>query len=387
MTEEIKAPALSAEDVGRMVQEGITKALAESPAFSKALHDAPEGDDHSEEKSFADYLVALQRHDTKRIESVYKTALAEESGSVGGYLVPAEYSNQILQIARERSIVRAQNPTIVNMTSREFDYPALDHTGSTAGADPRLGGVVATWTEEAGEKTETAPTFKNVKLIYHELSGYTLASAQVRMDAGPMLESMLRELFADAIAFYEDWAFINGDGAGKPLGVLKAPCLLTEVAASSTLVLSDILAMLEMFLPSRPNAGVWFAHPKTLNKLAVLADGAANTNNFVWADDAKSPIPTMLYGKPLIFSDRMPVMPAGSSAAQIGGLLLADWSAYLIGDRAGLQIDFSEHYKFINNQGTWRFAKYLDGQPKLSSAMYLADGTNQVSPFVSLSGA
>ena len=68
-------------------------------------------------------------------------------------------------------------------------------------------------------------------------------------------------------------------------------------------------------------------------------------------------------------------------------MLLADFSYYLIGDRGGLQIDFSEHYKFINNQGTWRFTKYVDGQPWMSQAMYLADGSNQVSPFVSLSGA
>jgi HK97 family phage major capsid protein len=373
--------------MAEMIQAAVTKAMNAMPGYDKLLNAAPEGADHPETKSFGDFLVALQRHDVKRIEGVYKAALSEESGAVGGYLVPVEYSNQILRIATERSIVRAQNPTIVNMTTREFDFPALDHTGSTAGVDPRLGGVVATWTEEAGEKTETEPAFKNVKLVYHELSGYTLASAQVRMDAGPMLESMLRELFADAIAFTEDWAFINGDGAGKPLGVLKAPCLLTEVAATSTLVLSDILAMLEKFLPTRANGGVWFAHPKTLSKLAILADGAANTNNFVWANDAKSPIPTMLYGKPLIFTDRVPVLPASTGATQIGGLLLADWSQYLIGDRAGLQIDFSEHYKFINNQGTWRFAKYVDGQPKLGAAMYLADGTNQVSPFVSLSGS
>jgi len=387
MTEEIKGTAVSEDAVADKVFERLSRLLNESPAMQKAFNAMPEGTDHAEEKSFADFIISVQRHDTKRIEKVYKTALSEESGAVGGYLVPVEYANQILRLAAERSIVRTQNPTIVNMTTREFDFPALDHTGSTAGIDNRLGGVVATWTEEAGEKTETEPRFKNVKLIYHELSGYTLASAQVRMDAGPMLESLLRELFADAIAFTEDMAFLNGDGVGKPLGVLKSGVLLSEVAASSSLINADLLAMLELFLPTRPGAGVWFAHPKTLSKLAIIADGSGAANNFIWATDAAAPIPTMLYGKPLIFTDRMPVLPAGTSATQIGGMLLADWSQYIIGDRAGLQIDFSEHYKFINNQGTWRFAKYVDGQPKLGSPMYLVDGTNQVSPFVSLKGA
>lgn len=387
MTEEIKEQGLTSEDVDRLVQEAVTKAIHAMPGYDDLLNAAPEGKDHPEEKSFADYLVALQRHDVKRIEGVYKAALSEESGAVGGYLVPVEYSNQILRLANERSVVRAQGPTIINMTTREWNVPALDYTSSTAGRAHQLGGVYATWTEEAGEKTETEPTFKNVKLVYHELSGYTVASAQVRMDAGPALESMLRELFADAVAFQEDWSFIQGDGAGKPLGVLKSDALLCEVAASSTFVLTDIASMLEMFHSRRPNGGVWFMHPKVLSKLIALADGSATTNNVIWIPSARDNAPATLFGRPIVFTDRMPVLPAGNSATQIGGVLLADWSYYLIGDRAGLQIDFSEHYKFINNQGTWRFAKYVDGQPWMQAPMYLADGSNQVSPFVSLKGA
>jgi HK97 family phage major capsid protein len=387
MTEEIKSQGLTSEDVSRLVQEGVTKAINALPGYDKLLNAAPEGKDHAEEKSFADYIIALQRHDTKRIEGVYKAALSEESGAVGGYLVPVEYSNQILRIAAERSVVRANGPTIINMTTREWNVPALSYTGSTAGKSPQLGGVYATWTAEAADKTETEPTFLNVKLVYNELSGYTLASAQVRMDAGPSLESMLRELFADAIAFHEDWAFINGNGAGEPLGVLKSDCLLCEVAASSTFVLSDIASMLEMFHSRRPNGGVWFMHPKVLSKLIALADGSGAANNVIWIPSARDNAPATLFGRPIVFTDRMPVLPAGTSAAQIGGVLLADWSYYLIGDRAGLQIDFSEHYKFVSNQGTWRFAKYVDGQPWMQAAMYLADGSNQVSPFVSLKGA
>lgn len=387
MTEEVKVQGATSPDIGQLVQDALTKAICELPGYDKLLNAAPEGRDHSEEKSFADYLVALQRGDTKRIEGVYKAALAEEYGATGGYLVPAEYSNDILRIAAERSVVRANGPTVINMTTREWNVPALSYLGSTAGRSPQLGGVYASWTAEAAEKTETEPTFENVKLVYHELSGYTLASAHVMMDAGPTLESMLRELFADAVAFHEDWAFIQGDGVGKPLGVLKSDCLLTEVAATSTFVLSDIAAMLEMFHSRRPNGGVWFMHPKVLSKLIALADGSGATNNVIWIPSARDNAPATLFGRPIVFTDRMPVLPAGTSATQIGGVLLADWSYYLIGDRAGLSIDYSSHYKFINNQGTWRFSKYLDGQPWMSDAMYLADGSNQVSPFVSLSGA
>jgi len=373
-------------DMQAMIMAAVTKAMQDAPGFDKALRHNPEETDRPNEKSFADYLVALQRGDKQRVEKVYKAALAEGVGATGGYLVPTEFANEILQLAARRSVVRQQNPTIINMTTREWDVPALGYTSSTAGTAPQLGGVRAYWTEEAGTKTESEPTFEIVKLIYHELSGYTLASNMVRMDAGPMLESMLRNLFAQAIAFYEDWAFINGNGVGQPLGVLNAPCLATEVAASSTFILADATAMLEKFMSRDPNGGVWFMHPKLISKLIALVDAG---NHAVWlANTAASvPMPAQLFGKPIVFTDLMPVLPAGTSATQIGGVLLADWSYYLIGQRQGLTIDFSEHYKFINNQGTWRFCSYVDGQPWLKQAVYLADGSNTQSPFVSLSGA
>lgn len=373
-------------DMQAMIMAAVTKAMQDAPGFDKALRHNPEETDRPNEKSFADYLVALQRGDKQRVEKVYKAALAEGVGETGGYLVPTEFANEILQLAARRSVVRQQNPTIINMTTREWDVPALGYTSSTAGTAPQLGGVRAYWTEEAGTKTESEPTFEIVKLIYHELSGYTLASNMVRMDAGPMLESMLRNLFAQAIAFYEDYAFINGTGAGQPLGVLQSPALVTEVAATSTFVLTDAASMLEKFMPRDPNGGVWFMHPKLISKLIALVDAGSHA---VWLSNsaANVPMPAQLFGKPIVFTDLMPVLPAGTSATQIGGVLLADWSYYLIGQRQGITIDFSEHYKFINNQGTWRFCSYVDGQPWLKQAVYLVDGSNTVSPFVSLSGA
>ncbi len=382
------APAATERSMEDMIMAAVSKAMAASPALERLERLGPEETDRPEDKSFADFLVAVQRHDTKRIEHIYKADLAEGAGATGGYLVPPEYANEILRLAATRSAVRSQNPRVIPMSGNEWNVPAVNYSGGTEGVFPQLGGVRAYWTEEAGALTETEPTFETIRLVAHKLAGYTQASNEVRQDAGPTLEGLLRNLFAEAIALYEDWAFINGNGVGQPLGVLKAPCLLTEVAASSSFVLADIAAMLGKFL-SRNNGGVWFMHPKVIEKLIVLADGSGGANNLIWMNNGQvqGAPPMSLMGKPIVWTDVMPILPAGSSASQIGGVLLADWSYYLIGDRAGLEIAYSEHYAFVNDQATWRFTKRLDGQPWLKQAVYLADGTNQVSPFVSLSGA
>jgi HK97 family phage major capsid protein len=387
MPEEIKQTAPpDANAIVEQIWAGLTKRLADEPAYQKAFVQAPQDADRPDTKSFGDYLIALQRGDHKRLQGVYKAALAESAGDTGGYLVPPEYADGILQLSYSQSVVRRCGPTIIPMSTREWNMPALDYTGTTKGKFADLGGVVATWTEEAAAKTETEPTFKNVRLVYHELSGYTVASNMMRMDAGPALESLLRNLFAKAIALYEDWAFLQGSGAGQPLGVFNSAVLASTVAASSTFVLSDIADMIAAF-QNEGNRGTWIIHPLVVPKLIQLADGSGASNNLIWINNAReNPGALVLMGMPVYTSVCMPVMPPSTSATTLGGALLGDWSKYLIGDRAGLQIDFSEHYKFVNNQGTWRFAKYVDGQPWQNAAMTLADGATTVSPFVTLRG-
>jgi HK97 family phage major capsid protein len=385
-------------DVAAIAAEAAQKAVAEMweqmkalPAIGKQIDLTPEGKDHPETKSFGDFCVAVMRGDTKRLENVYKSTkatkaeLAETSGTVGGYLVPTEHSGEIMRVATENSFIRAR-ARIIPMTTREYDMPALDYSGTDADEPHSLGGVVMNWTEEGGTKTESEPTFDNITLKYHELSGYTIASNMLRQDA-PGLEALLTQLFGTAIGWFEDWAFLRGNGAGKPLGVFNSGCLLAEVAASSTFVLSDAAAMMEMFMSSSPSAGVWVMHPKVLHLLIAMADGSGASNNLIWQPNARDSVPQSLFGKPIIFSEKMPVLPPGTSAATKGGVLLADFSHYLIGDRKQIAIDFSEHYKFIENKGTWRVCEYVDGQPWMKTYRTLADGSTTVSPFVTLKGA
>jgi len=384
-TVETQTAAPPAPDIAAIVQAAvqasITKVLAEMPAFQKAFVQAPEGNDHPETKSFGDYLVAVQRGDVKRLNEVYKStkAMAETTGESGGYLVPPEYSNEILRLASEQSIIRPR-ARIVNATTRELNYPALDYTSTTAGKPHPLGGVVATWTEEAGTKTETEAKLKTIKLVYHELSGYTLASNMLRQDAGATLESLLRGLFADAIAWYEDYAFLRGTGTGQPRGILSCGALV-KVATADSLTLANIAKMMKVHL-TRPNAAgpspnaVWIMHSDAVEDLIQLND----LYNVNWIQNARDSLPVALFGKPIIFSEKMPAK-AGSGADPTY-CLLADLSYYIVYSRQALQIDFSEHYKFIDNQGTWRFVTLVDGQPWLEKAVYEADGSTQKSPFV-----
>lgn len=373
------------------IQAMFTKTITELPAYQKALHVEPDGVGSTDKlnddtKSFANFLVSVQRRDYKRLQQVYKAALAEGTGSTGGYTVPVQYANEILAIATENSVVRPR-ATIIPGVKAEFDFPALYNAGGSAGTPASLAGVVATWTAEASTKTEKEPAFDIVKLKPHELSGYSLISNKLMADNGAALEAVLKRLFGEAIGWYEDYAFLRGVGTTQPLGIFEAPCLdySNTIATDSTIVIADLAEMVGSMLPSAWNGAAWYVSTDVLPQLMVLAASASGP--LTWLPDAQAdPMGSgmRLFGKPVYITEKLNTIPDVQN--EKGGILLANMKYYLIADAVdGLAIDFSEHYKFINNQGTFRFSKWVDGQPWLANTITLANGKT-ASAFVTTKG-
>ena len=66
-------------------------------------------------------------------------------------------------------------------------------------------------------RTETEQQFKMMELKAHELSGYSDSSNVLLQDSAFGLEKFPMTLFARAIAWSEDFAFLQGNGVGKPI--------------------------------------------------------------------------------------------------------------------------------------------------------------------------
>lgn len=307
-----------------------------------------------------------------------KAALNTQTGTQGGYIVPTPFYPQLMQLATEMSVVR-RFATVVPMGSRSVLIPTLDQTTApTAGQTAFFGGVVATWTEEAATMTETEPTFKQIEMVAHELSGYSKASMALLQDNAVALESLLMQLFAGAVAWFEDYAFLRGDGVGKPLGVTNSNCKVSvSRATAGEFKLQDASKMLSRLLPGwNPRTTCWVIGPYVLEKLIQMGDSAGN---IIWIPSARDNLPMTLFGLPVMTSEKLPALGTAND------VMLCDFKHYLIGDRMQLEIAASEHYAFINNQITWRFVHRVDGQPWLRSAVTLSDATSTVSPFVLLS--
>jgi HK97 family phage major capsid protein len=247
---------------------------------------------------------------------------------------------------------------------------------------PFFGGVQMFWTAEAQTRTETEPQFKQMELKAWELSGYSVSSNVLLQDSTIGLEKFLMTLFARAIAWFEEYAFLQGNGVGKPLGMLNAGATIKVTRAAGqgaqSVQFADVATMWSKLLPYSWGSAVWAFSPSVVPQLLQLKDGA-NRAIFISIDQGATRTPTWsLLGRPAFPTEKVPALGG------TGDLSLIDPSLYVIGDRMQIEIAASEHVNFLKNQMTWRVVERVDGQPWLEKPITLQDAASTVSPFVIL---
>jgi HK97 family phage major capsid protein len=317
-----------------------------------------------------------------------KKDMAEGSGPSGGYTVAPTYGEELLRLAGEMSIVRPYSNN-KKLPGKEAYYPMLNQTftPSTTQSAPQsvfYGGVKMTWGAEAQAGTPTEPTFKQVHVSTNELQGLTKISRFLLDDSFLALDAELKSLFSEAIAFAEDYAFLLGDGVGKPLGILKSPALITYAsrATASDFKLADAANMMGAMTPqSRPKSR-WVMTNNLFSKLVTLVDASGRVtyipNVGTGYDKANLTGNLLLFGRPVVFTEKTP------SLGTLGDVLLADFSRYITADTGSLAIAASDQYAFNTNQITYRVISRVDGQPQIDAPLTQVDGTTKNSPFVTL---
>lgn len=304
--------------------------------------------------------------------------LAESVGASGGFLVPPEIQNNLYSIMAEQSQIR-KRATVIPMRRRSVLIPVLDQTSTTAGIPHWFGGMRFYWAEEASEKTQSDPSFRQIELVAHKLVGYTRASDELLDDSAISLEAFLQGPmgFSGGAIWTEEYTFLNGTGAGQPLGIINAGATIASTRkVANTVGFDDLADMVSQFLPT--GKGVWMISQSLMSDLIQL-NGPTGNPSYIWQPNARDGIPGSILGFPVIWTEKVPI--AGTS----GDVILADWTYYLIGDRQSTTVETTKFDRWRYDQTSWRMVHRVDGQPWLSTPLTLQDGTTQISPFVLLS--
>lgn len=324
-------------------------------------------------ESFGEMLHAIKYGDKKgRLEHLKSQSLAD--GGSGGYMVPEQFSDELLQISNAQSIIRPMATVIPagDYPDAKMNLPALNY------ANGMEGGVTVGWVEEGGLKHETEAGFKNVELLPKEVAGFITVNDTLLRNA-PAATNVFGQLLMTAIAKAEDIAFINGDGVGKPLGFankLNIGRIVVKRAAANKIQTDDVANMLVNFPAEELQDACFIAHNTTIADLIKLQD-ASGRFIFVQGDLTKQ-LPATLMGIPIKLTGYN--APIGKE----GDLILVNLKKYVIKDGAGIAVSMSEHVNFTSNQTVIKAFRTVDAKPWVNAPYLLPGGGVQVSPYVVL---
>lgn len=360
-------------------------------------------------KTFGEFLLAVRRYRKGRafddrlayvtgdgkivkmagdIEAAMKTAGHMEEGedSQGGFLVPEVYRADLQMIALEVAVVRPNGPMIIPPI--KTDSVKIPYVNDTSHASTVFGGVQAKWVAERGTKEATKPEFGQMELVPKKLAGITYTSNELLADAAIALEPLIKRMFGSAYGYFEDDAFLNGNGAGQPMGIQNCGCLKTVFRNTVNRVLfEDLREMYACMLPASHPFAFWVINPGVLPDLIGMQSGdaaPATGGNVVWINNnmgAASPIPGKILGRPFLISEKMRAL---GSQGDIGYF---DFRYYIIFDRQPITIDVSTHVGFVTDETCWRFVIRVDGQcwPQTTiTPRYAGAPVTTMSPFVVL---
>lgn len=293
--------------------------------------------------------------------------------ATGGFLIPETMRSEILSLALEQSIVRSR-ATVITMQSLTQSVPFVDvttHVGSL------FGGMVWYWTPESGTIQTSEAKFGRVKLEANKLTGAAAVPNELFQDA-PALTSWLTAAIPQGLAFYEDDAFLNGNGVDKPLGVLQGPAVVSVTRdVASEVNTSDIVNMYSRMLPQSLGRAVWVVNQTVLPSLLTLTIDVGTGGSAVGiVNIAGSPFMTIL-GRPILITEKVPALGTASDINFI------DFGYYLLGDRQAVSIESSSHNRFLEDETSLKVIERVDGRPWMQSAITPKNGST-LSPYVRL---
>ena len=306
-------------EIKRLEKRNAIEAELNMP-MNRPIVDKPMVEDENEKKGRAskNYKKSfwnVMRQKTVRPDVI--DALQIGTDSEGGYLVPEEYENTLVEALEEENIFR-KLANVINTSSGDRKIPVVASKGS------------ASWVDEEGTISDSDDAFSQVSIGAYKLGTLIKVSNELLNDSAFNLESYISKEFARRIGSKEEEAFFTGNGTGKPIGIFNATggAEIGVTTASSTSITADEVIDLFYSLkaPYRKKA-VWILNDATVKAIRKLKD---KNDNYLWQPALTAGTPDTILGRPVYTSSYVPTIAAGAKTIAFG-----DFSYYWIADRQG----------------------------------------------------
>lgn len=278
-------------------------------------------------------------------------ALKEGSDSDGGYLVPDEFENQLIQKLHQENVLRSISH-VIQTSSGDHKIPVVASEGT------------ASWLDEEAAYTESNSSFGQVTLGAHKLGTLIKVSDELLNDSAFDLTNYISTEFARRLGDSEEEAFLTGNGTGRPTGILNdsngAKDGVTAAAADAITFDELIDLFYSLKEPYRKNA-VFLMNDSTVKAVRKLKD---QNGQYIWQPSVQLGTPDMILNRPVFTSQYMPTLSAGNKIALFG-----DFSYYWIADRQGRTFKRLNELYAVNGQVGFLGSQRVDAKIILPEAL------------------
>ena len=313
---------------------------------------------------------------TNRLEKDSSTLVGESAG----FLLPSAFSNNLIDMTIEENISMKKSKiySLGRGKGKSLIIPCVkdeDHSSN-------VGGISVYWTPELTDYTESDFKIRQLKLEGNKLTCYCEVSLELLHDSAINTENLISSIFAKAMSFEIDSCVLtdSGTGSGKLLSISNSNAVIeitkeTEQDAD-TLVLANVENMISRILPSSFPKSYWLTSLTCLPSLMHLnypvGTGAVIYNVFSEQNNTWK-----LYGRPLQFSEHMPVI------GDAGTIQLIDFQRYVFLILQDISIKADTSLGFKSDKVAFKCSMRLDGQPMDNTPLTPKVGST-LSPFIKL---
>ena len=259
-------------------------------------------------------------------------ALAAGDATAGGFLVPTQFSTEVIEFLRARAVIRSLNARTIPVPTGTIKIPKL------------TGGATAYYIGENTAATKSEPTTGQLTLTFKKLVTLVPLSNDLIRYASPGADAIVRDDTVNAMRVREDLAFIRDTGTeSTPKGLRYWAHADNIVAANGTASVQNTFTdlgklwqkLLEGNIPMISPA--WIIAPRVQTYLMTLL----NSNGYpVFREEMSA---GRLWGFPYGVTTSIPTnldasLTGNNNESEV---YLADFAQAVIGESMNLVIDTS----------------------------------------------
>ena len=241
-----------------------------------------------------------------RMNASEMRALAVGTDSAGGYTVPTEFLNELIEAQKAFGGVRGVARTFATSDGRDMEVPTIDDTSQK--------GEIIGENNSANEQDTTYG--QKVLKAYKYSSKMIKVPMELLQDSAFNLEAHLNEVLATRIGRITNEHFTTGDDDDKPEGIVTGSAEGKEAAAVAAVTYEELVDLLHSVDPAYRGLGAaWMFHDNTLRELRKLTD---DEGRLIFQPGMVQGEPNTLLGEPYVINQDMPVMEASAKAILYG---------------------------------------------------------------------